>query len=122
MRSQKLYFDLFLGEDRRFDQHRGWLSGTGTNRALMGDGGSGELPEPAEPVPAGDFIADSNAQMNYFAVDRGGKLAWDKSSFEYFDVEAHIVELIPASADEAFKAHLRSVGVSLSQTGREACR
>lgn len=78
MRSQKLYFDLFLGEDRRFHKHRGWLSGTGTSRALMGDVGPGELSEPVEPVPAGDFIADLDARMHYFAVDRGAKLAWDR--------------------------------------------
>ncbi|NJC56042.1 hypothetical protein [Brevibacterium marinum] len=109
MRSQKLDFDLFLGEDRRFHKHRGWLSETGTSRALMGDVGPGELSEPVEPVPAGDFIADPDARMHYFAVDRGAKLAGDKSPFECFDVKAHIVELIPASADEAFKSHLRSV-------------
>ena len=33
MRSQKLYFDLFLGEDRFYNKHRGWLSGTATSRA-----------------------------------------------------------------------------------------
>src|SRR5699024_7878170 len=65
-----------------------------------------------EPVPAGDFIADPDATMHYFAVDRKGSLKWDRSAFNYFDVEAHIVELIPNSVSDAFKSHLRSVGVS----------
>lgn len=119
MRSQKLYFDLMLGPDRHFDQHRGWLSGSGTSQAMMGDGPVPELAEPAEPVPAGDFIAEPNASMFYFAVDSSGKLVWDRSSFEYFDITAHIVELIPASVSDAFKAHLRSVGVSYIIAGEE---
>lgn len=117
MRSQKLYFDLFLGEDRHYTKHRGWLSGSGTSRALMGGAPSTDLPEPHEPVPAGDFIADPDAQVYYFAVDNSGALAWDRNSFTYFDVEAHIVELIPATASDAFKAHLRSVGVSYILAG-----
>lgn len=117
MRSQKLYFDLFLGEDRYYKKHRGWLSGSGTSRALMGGTPPTDLPEPHEPVPAGDFIADPDAQVYYFAVDSSGTLAWDRNSFTYFDVEAHIVELIPATAGDAFKAHLRSVGVSYILAG-----
>lgn len=117
MRSQKLYFDLFLGEDRYYKKHRGWLSGSGMSRALMGGTLPTDLPEPHEPVPAGDFIADPDAQVYYFAVDSSGTLAWDRNSFTYFDVEAHIVELIPATAGDAFKAHLRSVGVSYILAG-----
>ena len=56
--------------------------------------------------------------MYYFAVDAGGTLAWQQNSFSYFDVQAHIVELIPASATEALKAHLRSVGVSYIIAGQ----
>ncbi|MCM3331823.1 dihydrofolate reductase family protein [Kocuria palustris] len=45
-------------------------------------------------MPAGDHLADPDAQMHYFAVDRSASLAWDRGSFSYFDVDAHIVELI----------------------------
>src|SRR5690625_2787854 len=61
MRSQKLYFDLILGEDRFYTGHRGWLSGSGTSRAILGDAAERELAEPAEPVPAGGFIAGPDA-------------------------------------------------------------
>ena len=101
-----------LGKDRYYSQHRGWISGTGTSRAFLGGVSDVELPEPTEPVPAGDYIADPDATMHYFAVDRNGSLKSDRSSFEYFDVEAHIVELIPNSVSYVLKAHLRSVGVS----------
>ena len=42
-----------------------------------------------------------------------------RGSFSYFDVDAHIVELIPNSASDAFKAHLRSVGASYLIAGEE---
>lgn len=119
MRSQKLYFDLFLGEDRAFGKHRGWISGSGTSRAILDGVPELELSEPAEPVPEGDFLADPDAQMHYFAVDRSGTLPWDRSTFTYFDLDVHIVELIPASVGDAFKAHLRSVGVSYLIAGQE---
>ncbi len=118
MRSQKLYFDLFLGEDRFYNKHRGWLSGTGTSRASL-DEREVDLPEPTEPVPPGDFIADPDARMYYFAVDGSGKLVWDRNFVSFFDMDAHIVELIPAATSDAFKAHLRSVGVSYILAGED---
>src|SRR5699024_4260492 len=63
--------------------------------------------------------ADPDAQMHYFAVDRSGTLAWDRSSITYFDADVHVVELIPASVSDAFKAHLRSVGVSYLIAGED---
>lgn len=119
MRAQKLYFDLMLGKDRYYSKHRGWISGAGTSRALMGDVSHIKLSEPTEQVPAGDYIANPDAQMHYFAVDRSGSLTWDQANFSYFDVDAHIVELIPNSVSDAFKAHLRSVGVSYLIAGEE---
>jgi len=74
MRAQKLYFDLFLGVDRSYSKHRGWISGSGTGRAFIGDVSHIKLSEPTEPVPPGDYIANPNAQMHYFAVDRSGSL------------------------------------------------
>jgi riboflavin biosynthesis pyrimidine reductase len=119
MRAQKLYFDLMLGKDRAFTKHRGWISGSGTSRAILGGAPELELSQPVEPVPEGDFLADPDAPMNYFAVDRSGSLPWDRSTFNYFGLDVHVVELIPASASDAFKAHLRSVGVSYLIAGEE---
>ncbi|AXK44296.1 dihydrofolate reductase family protein [Brachybacterium saurashtrense] len=117
MRSQKLYFDLFLGKERAFTGHRGWLSGSGTSDAIMGGRRDVELPRPSAPVPPGDHLAEPEAEMFYFAVDGSARLAWDRSSFEYFDVTAHIVELLPRSASDALKAHLRATGVSYLLAG-----
>lgn len=57
--------------------------------------------------------------MHSFAVGRSGSLQWGQGSFSYFDVEAHIVKLIPASVCDAFKAHLRSTGVSYIIAGED---
>ncbi|WP_291797263.1 dihydrofolate reductase family protein [Brevibacterium sp.] len=78
-----------------------------------------ELPEPEAPVPEGDFLAMPDAQFNYFAVDSAGVIAWDRSTFDYFGVQVHIVELIPANASAAFKAHLRAQGVSYILAGED---
>src|SRR5699024_10041143 len=93
MRSPELYFDLFLGEERVFPGHRGGLGGSGTSRASLGVAPALELAETSESAPAGDFLAETDAAVFYFAGDRSGTLPWDRSSFTYFDVEAHIVEL-----------------------------
>lgn len=78
MRAQREYFDLFLRERCAFTGHRGWLSGRATSEAIMGGPRDVSFPEPAAPVPEGDYIADPDAQMFDFAVDGSGKLAWDE--------------------------------------------
>lgn len=81
MRAQREYFDLFLGPDRAFTGHRGWLSGRGSSEAILGGPGTPDVPETFDPVPPGDFIAQPDAEMFYFAVDGSGKLAWDRGTF-----------------------------------------
>ncbi|HIW68945.1 MAG TPA: hypothetical protein H9878_12625 [Candidatus Dietzia merdigallinarum] len=46
------------------------------------------MPETFDPVPPGDFIAQPDAEMFYFAVDGSGKLAWDRGTFSYFGAPA----------------------------------
>lgn len=88
MRAQREYFDLFLGPDRAFTGHRGWLSGRGSSEAILGGPGTPDVPETFDPVPPGDFIAQPDAEMFYFAVDGSGKLAWDRGTFSHFDAPA----------------------------------
>src|SRR5690625_4695760 len=119
MRAQKMYFDLYLGEDPYYKKHRGWLCGAGTSRATLAGLPVPDLPEEFDPVPDGDFIADPDAQTYYFAADGTASVVWDRNEMSFFDVDAHIVALIPASASDAFKAHLRSIGVSYIIAGTE---
>src|SRR5690625_1996388 len=74
MRSQKIYFDLFLGEDRYYQKHRGWLSGSGTSEAIMGGPRDVNLAAPTEPVPAVTFFADPPAVLRYLPADSPGNL------------------------------------------------
>lgn len=118
-RAQREYFNLILGPERFYDRHRGWMCGRGTSMASMGDVGELDLPEPAEPVPPGDFIADPDADMHYFAVDSAGVLPWQKNTTSYFEVDAHVVALLSGAATDAYKAHLRRIGVSYLIAGEE---
>lgn len=119
MRAQREYFALMFGPDRAFTSHRGWLSGRGTSEAVLGGAHEPELPESFDPVPEGDFIANPEADVYYFAVDGSGKLAWDRNTMSYFDVNAHIVSLISASVSDAYKAFLRAQGVSYIVAGED---
>lgn len=71
MHSQKLYFDLFLGKDRFYSGHRGWLSGSGTSRAIMGGFPQPELPPPAR---AGARRRPPGRSRRSDALLRGGPL------------------------------------------------
>ena len=119
MYSQMQYFDLMLGTDRYCSQHRGWRSGIGISRAFLGGISDTKLSKPTDLVPPGDFIADPDANLHYFAADRNGSLKRIRSSFDYFDVDTHIAELFSNSAIDIFKAHLRSVGVSYITAGED---
>ena len=57
--------------------------------------------------------------MFYFAVDGSGKLAWDRDSIDYFDVNAHVVALISGAVPDAYKAFLRAQGVSYLIVGHD---
>src|SRR5699024_3861538 len=111
MRAQKLYFDIMLGDNRFYTGHRGWLSGSGTSEAMMGGPREANFTEPAEPVPAVDFIADPEAATISSLVRSSGKLVWDQIPFVYSEFKVHIVVLIPASVSEAFIVHLRSINL-----------
>lgn len=119
MRAQRRYFDLMLGPDRAFTGHRGWLSGRGTSDALLGGASEPQLPATFDPVPPGDFLARPDADMFYFAVDGSGKLAWDRDSIDYFDVNAHVVAVISGAVPDAYKAFLRAQGVSYLIVGHD---
>ncbi len=119
MRAQRAYFDIMLGQDRFYSQHRGWLSGRGTSEASLGGSREPELPTTYEPVPEGDFVAQPDAGMFYFAVDGSGKLAWDRNTLSYFEVDAHIVSLVSGSVGDAYKAFLRDQGISYIIAGQD---
>lgn len=46
MRSQRLYLDLFLRENRFYKNHRGWIRGRGTSEAILDGSRELDLSEP----------------------------------------------------------------------------
>lgn len=120
MASQREYYNLILGPDRYFRNHKGWLSGRISSEDNFTHYRKPELDESAPPVPEGDFIAVDDAPMNYFSVDPSGVLSWDKNSITYFDTEAHVVQLLSGKASNAYKDFLRRKGVSYIIAGEEA--
>ncbi|MGP6175560.1 dihydrofolate reductase family protein [Corynebacterium sp. A21] len=117
--SQRIYYDLVLGQDRAFTGHRGWLSGTTTSDANFTHHKEPALNPAAAEVPAGDFMAPHHEEMHYFSIDPRGRLAWEQNYIEYFDTRAHIVELLSAQASNSYKAFLRELGISYVIAGEE---
>lgn len=117
--SQKIYYNLVLGEDRAFRGHRGWLSGTTSSDANFTHYKTPAVDEHAAEVPAGDFHAPHDEEFHYFSIDPRGKLAWENNYIEYFDTRAHIVELLSEQASNAYKAFLREREISYIIAGNE---
>ncbi len=66
-------------------------------------------------IPHKDHIADRSAE--YFAVsfDRSGRLGWTQSRIHDEDLgydNAHIIEVLTDSVNDAYLAYLRDIGVS----------
>ena len=118
MASQRQYYNLFLGPDCHFRNHKGWLSGRTTSEDNFTHYRKLKLDEFAPPMPEGDFIAVDDAPMHYFSVDPSGVLAWETNSITYFDTTAHVVQILSGKATNAYKDFLRRKGVSYTSPAR----
>lgn len=99
--SQREYYDLFLGPDRHFPTHKGWLSGRISSEDNYTHYRKPEPDESALPVPEGDFIAVDEAPMHCFSVDPSEVLAWQRNSISYFNTTAHVVQILSAKPSNA---------------------
>lgn len=117
--SQVEYYNLFLGPEPFYRDHCGWLSGSTTSEVNFTHYKKPDLDPHAPEVPAGDFLAEHDETIHYFAIDRAGKLAWGRNTITYFDTRAHVVEIIPGSASNAYKDFLRRMNVSYIIAGKE---
>jgi len=117
--SQIEYYKLFLGSEPFYNNHCGWLSGSTTTEVNFTKNKEPELNPEAEEVPTGDFLAEHDEAIHYFAIDRNGSLAWDKNTITYFDTTAHVVEIIPNNVSNAYKDFLRRMHVSYLIAGEE---
>lgn len=99
---------------------RAMLNGTNTCASDYTYGKAPELDENAAPVPEGDYIAEKNAERYLIALDRNGRLGWDKSYVEYAGAKQHVVSVITEHVSNSYKAFLRKKGVSYIICGKDA--
>lgn len=117
--SQVEYYNLFLGPDPFYRNHSGWLSGSTTSEVNFTHYREPALSPDAAEVPSGDFLADHDERVHYFAIDRSGKLAWERNCITYSDTRAHVAELVTGSVSNAYKDFLRRMNVSYIIAGDE---
>ena len=71
-------------------------------------------------VPAGDFVADHNAQRFAVSFDRWGRLGWKESVIVDEDPGyggCHIIQVMCEGAAPAYLAYLRKTGISYLLAG-----
>lgn len=95
-----------------------WLYGTTTTKEFT-DFRKPVL-EKAGEVPDGDFVADDRAELYYISVDVDGEIGWESGTFRNKGrAPAHVIEILTASTQAAYKAYLRKTGVSYIIAGEK---
>ncbi len=101
-----------------------WLYGQTTTREFLG-GRKPDLPTDGVPVPDGDFAAKTDAPLYYVSIDTEGEMGWTSGTFQKPGrPDAHVIEVLTQRTPAAYKAYLRSRGVSYILAGEETldCR
>lgn len=115
-KASEWFYDLAFTEEGYY-QHQGWLSGRTTSEDNFTQHRKLKLAEPSQPIPDGDFVASHQADKYYISIDGSGRLGWLKNTITYKNTTAHIVEVLTNKASDAYKAHLRQVGISYLLVG-----
>ena len=116
--ANKVFYNLAFGKEPYY-RHQGWLSGRVTTDDNFTFYRKPALDENAAEVPAGDFIANSNASKYYVSVDPSGKLGWESNELTYIDTTAHVLEVLTKKASNSYKAFLRKLGISYIIAGED---
>ena len=114
-----VFYEIAFGKNSYY-KHQGWLSGRVTTDDNFTFYEKPALDENAPTVPAGDFVAEPNADMYYVSVDPSGKLAWKSSKLTYIDTHTHVLEVLTEKASNAYKAFLRKLNISYIIAGVDA--
>ena len=99
---------------------RAMLNGTNTCASDYTYGKAPILDKAAAPVPDGDYIADKSAERYLVALDRTGKLGWNKNYVEYAGARQHIISVLTNQVSNEYKAFLRSLGISYVICGEDS--
>lgn len=95
-----------------------WLYGTTTTKEFTGF--RKPVLENVSEVPDGDYIADNRVDLYYISVDVDGEIGWESGIFRNKGrTPAHVIEILTASTQVAYKAYLRKTGVSYIIAGEE---
>lgn len=110
--ASRQYQELSLDPEKQQFEIQGYLNGKTTTEDNMTHYKEPALDENPAPVPEGDFVADPDAPMYYFAMDRRGELAFEENTFDYGGVPSHIVVVLTEQASNAYKDFLRKKKIS----------
>lgn len=114
------YYEIGIGKNRFYSQHKGWLSGRITTDENFTNNKEPDVNEAAEVVPEGDFITNTDADMYYFSIDPSGSLGWEKNYINYHDTKAYVVEIITNKASNAYKDLLRRLEIPYLIAGTDS--
>ncbi len=112
-----VFYNISFGAEPYY-KHQGWLSGRVTTDDNFTFYEKPVLDENAPAVPEGDFVA-KKTNMYYVSVDPSGKLGWKSDTLTYIDTTAHVIEVLTEKASNAYKAFMRSLGISYIIAGKE---
>lgn len=113
------YQDLALTPEKQVLDIDAYLNGKTSTEDNITHYRTPEVDENADEVPAGDHIAEPEAEMYYVSIDPRGELAFDADGYGYGGVQAHFVEVLTDAASNAYKDYLRRKGISYIIAGEE---
>lgn len=111
-------FDRIAFGSAPYYHHQGWLSGRVTTDDNFTLYRKPVLPEGTS-VPEGDWIAEGAGAPWYISIDPSGRLGWTEKAVDYGGLHASVLEVLTERAPMAYRAFLRSLGISYVIAGRE---
>ena len=115
--ASRQYQELSLDPEKQQFEIQGYLNGKTTTQDNMTHYKKPALDENADPVPEGDYVADSDASMYYLSIDPRGELAFTQNTFGYGGIPSHIVEILTEQTSNAYKDFLRKKKISYITAG-----
>lgn len=92
--------------------------GAVTTKGFVG-GAVSDLPSADGEVSAGDFAAPHAESAYYISIDPAGEISWPSATFRCpGKPDSHVIELLAEATPSAYRAYLRSRGVSYVVAGK----
>ena len=98
---------------------RAMLNGTNTCASDYTYNRKPVLDPEALTVPEGDYVSPNKAERYLVALDRKGKLGWERNFVPYAGVEQRIISVLTKKASNAYKALLRDLDIAYVICGDE---